>query len=326
VRAPEGSDACAGMDAPSIESWPPHDAGLGYLPTRKAAVTERYEVQRSINSRIAPSIPSRAWNSTVALVVSDAPAVRHLATATLFQLADVKFAVTAAHAVRRASAAGKTLAISGGTDRHFVTLAGGWMCSGDGSDSDPHDVAVFRIPDDVAPKLANVSCLRLSDITLDEPDPRGAYTLFGYPGVWASSSATDGVPLTVKPLEVTTHAYDGDRSTLPGYDPRLHILLSLGQDDLTSPDGTPLVFTDRMNQPVSLPIGIKGVSGCSVWYIGNLDTPIETWTVRPARLAGVQTTAYRFHQAIRATRWISVTTLINEAFPDLRPVLRLSLL
>jgi hypothetical protein len=288
-------------------------------------MTDRHELRRSINSRIAPSIPSRAWSSTVALVVAHPPAVHLLATATLFQLADVRFVVTAAHAVRQASKAGKTVGVSGGVDGHFVSLPGQWMCSGDGSDSDLHDVAIFRMSDDIAGRFSDVSCLRLSDVTLDEPDPRGVYSLFGYPGVWASPSAADDVPLTVKPLEVTTYAYDGERRTVPAYDPRLHILLSLGQEDLTSPDGTALIFADRMNQPVNLPLGIKGVSGCSVWHIGNLDTPIETWTTRPARLAGVQTTAYRFHQVIRVTRWISVTTLIDEAFPDLRPVLRLSL-
>ncbi len=289
-------------------------------------VTERQKLQGWINGRIAPSIPSRVWSSTVALVVAHPPVVHLLATATLFQLADVRFVVTAAHAVRRASEAGKTLGVSGGIDGHFVSLPGQWMCSGDGSGSDPHDVAIFRMPDELASRFSDVSCLRLSDVTLEEPDPRGVYSLFGYPGVWASPSVADGVPLTVKPLEVTTYAYVGERGTMPGYDSRLHILLSLGQEDLTSPDGTPLLFVDRVNQPVNLPLGIKGVSGCSVWYIGNLDTPIETWTTRPARLAGVQTSAYRFHQAIRATRWISVTTLINEAYPDLRPVLRLNLL
>lgn len=288
-------------------------------------MTDRHELQRSINSTIAPLIPSYAWQSTVALVVADPPAVRLLATATLFQLADVRFVVTAAHAVRRASAAGKTVGISGGENGHFMALPGQWMCSGDGRDLDLHDVAVLRMPDNLAQRLEDVSCLRLSEVSLDEPDPRGVYALLGYPGVWTSPSVGDGVPLTVRPLEITTYAFDGDRSTISDYNPRLHILLGLGQEDLTGPDGTPLQFVDRMRQPVGLPLGIKGMSGCSVWYIGNLDTPIETWGVRPARLEGVQTTAYRFHQAVRATRWISVTTLINEAFPDLRPVLRLDL-
>lgn len=179
-------------------------------------MTNRYEIQRAINSRIGPSIPSHAWNSTVALVAAHPPALHLLATATLFQLADARFVVTAAHAVRRASEAGKTLGVSGGFDGHFVSLPGQWMCSGDGSDSDPHDVAVFRMPDDLARRLANVSCLRLSDVTLDEPDPRGVYSLFGYPGVWAVPSTADGVPVTVKPLEVTTYAYDGERSTIHG--------------------------------------------------------------------------------------------------------------
>lgn len=41
------------------------------------------------------------------------------------------------------------------------------------SESDPYDVAVFRMPEDVARRLENVTWLRLSEVTLAKPDPRG---------------------------------------------------------------------------------------------------------------------------------------------------------
>jgi len=36
-------------------------------------------------------------------------------------------------------------------------------------------------------------------------------------------------------------------------------------------------------------------------------------------LAGIVTGVYQANGAIRATRWTAVTTLVSEAFPELRP-------
>ena len=72
-------------------------------------------------------------------------------------------------------------------------------------------------------------------------------------------------------------------------------------------------------------MGLKGISGCGVWHIGDLDVPLDRWVDREAKLAGVACAVYQAHGAIKVTRWIAVTTLINAAFPDLQPVLKLHL-
>jgi hypothetical protein len=96
-------------------------------------------------------------------------------------------------------------------------------------------------------------------------------------------------------------------------------------EELTSPDGSALQFQDRIGQSARLPIGLKGISGCSVWHIGNLDVPIEQWAESDATLVGIVSGVYQAHGAVKVTRWVAVTTLINTAFPDLQPVLRLHL-
>ena len=38
---------------------------------------------------------------------------------------------------------------------------------------------------------------------------------------------------------------------------------------------------------------------------------------------GILRSQYEESQVVRATRWVAVTTLIHEAFPELRPALNL---
>jgi hypothetical protein len=290
-------------------------------------MTDRQELQRAVNARIAPSIPGRAWDSTVTVVVADRPRVHQLGTATLFQVADVHFVVTAAHVPQGAHDAGKTVGISGGRDEHFVALAGNWVRSAVPPDGvpDPYDIAVYRLPEDIAAKLSTNRYLRLSDVEFADPGARAVYTLFGFPGVWTSPISSEAERLSVKPLEFTTYAYDGSIGGIDHYEPRLHILLSATADELTTPDGAQLEFRDRFRQIVRLPVGLKGISGCGVWHIGDLDTPIERWAESDAKVAGVACAVYQAHGAIKVTRWIAVTTLIHSAFPDLQPVLKLHL-
>lgn len=76
------------------------------------------------------------------------------------------------------------------------------------------------------------------------------------------------------------------------------------------------MFQDRDGQPATFPRDLRGISGCPVWAIGDLVRPVAEW--RPPRVAGVQTGAYQGSEVIRATRWVAVTTLLTEAFPNLR--------
>ena len=290
-------------------------------------MTDKIGAQRRINKRIAPHIPGIAWKSTVAVVVADRPNVLQIGSATIFQIADMHFVVTAAHVVRRAGEAGKTIGISGGKDEHFVALAGNWILSSpdgeEGSKVDRFDLAVHLLSEDAVERLSEMRFLRLSDATFGDPGPRAVFTLFGYPGLWANPSRNDTERVSVKPLEYTTYAYDGSLAGIQDYHLRTQLLLSAGAEDLSAPTGEPLEFRDRFGQLARLPVGLKGVSGCSVWHIGDLDVPIEKWGARGPSLAGVVTGVYQGHGAIRATRWIGVTTLINEAFPAVRPVLQL---
>jgi hypothetical protein len=279
------------------------------------------EQQRVVNVRVSAHVPNRAWESTVAIVVAHPPRVHLLGTGVLFQIADCPFVVTAGHVARLAHKYRKTVGI--GNTGHatlipFVT--GEWTSSvpPEGSETDPHDLAVYPLPGDIVAKLTAKRFLRIGDVSFEDPGPRAVFTLFGYPGAWSKSSEHDDSGF-VKGLEFTTYAFDGDVSTLTEwYQPRLHLLLAAGPEYTTWPDGSPADFRDRLGQPLRFPVGLKGISGCSVWHIGDLSVPIEKWGAVPARVVGVETGAFQTSGVITATRWALVTTIIHKAFPDLR--------
>jgi hypothetical protein len=278
--------------------------------------------QESVNARIRPHIPSHAWLSTVAIVAANRPAVYQIGSGTLFQIADSHFLVTAGHVIRAANRHGKTIGLADTGSDHLIGLTGEAMCSvpREGSDSDPYDVAVLALHAAVADKLSAKRFLRIGDVSFADPGPKAVFTIFGYPGLWSKpiQGETDEDRLIIKPLEFTTYAYDGDTTALTGYEARLHLLLAAGAEYATNQDGSVLDFRDRFGQPARLPIGLKGISGCSVWHVGDLAVPIERWADRPAAVVGVETGVYQSSGVITASRWAVVTTLIHEAFPNLR--------
>jgi len=50
---------------------------------------------------------------------------------------------------------------------------------------------------------------------------------------------------------------------------------------------------------------------------------MDNWKKERPKVVAVQTSVYEKSRAIKATRWIAVSTLIHEAFPELRPSMNL---
>jgi hypothetical protein len=127
----------------------------------------------------------------------------------------------------------------------------------------------------------------------------------------------------VKALEYTTYAYGGATESLRGYQSRYHLLLDSNISDMTEVDGSPTVVVRRDGQPATMPRDLKGISGCAVWCVGDFNVPLERWGERDPKVIAVETGIYQDSQVVRTTRWVAVTTLISEAFSELRPSLRL---
>jgi hypothetical protein len=265
-------------------------------------------------------MPAQAWDSTVAIVRANKPAVHLFGTGILFQIGDARFVITAAHVIREAHKWRKTLGFSDAHDS-FVSVPENWISSAPVqfcSSEDPFDVAVCRLPDSSVERLSGKRFLCRDDVEFDDQSPTTVFSMFGYPGIWTTPSCADDEKLTVRPLEYTTYAYDGSVETLNGYQTRYHLLLGASADENTTEDGSMAEFKNQRGESATFPRDLGGISGCSVWAIGDLTVPVDRWCNRRPRVVAFATCGYQESKVIRATRWVAVTTLIHEAFPDLR--------
>jgi hypothetical protein len=282
---------------------------------------------KEVNRWLTANTPHRVWSSTVPIFGTQRPTVGQIGTGILFQVADAHFLVTAGHVARRASKHRMTVAI-GASPSRLVPLIGQWMCTdpsdpGDES-SDLHDVAVKKLTADAVEKLLESNVfLHTSEIRDLDPGPRAVYCLFGYPGMWSAPSRSVSEQLRVKPLEHVTYTHNGDVVALRYYDRKLHILLAGGPEDLSDDDGLPVEVRDRSGQPRLFPRALQGVSGCSVWHIGDTSVPLDQWAKDRARLIGIETSIYQAAGVIKVSRWRIVSTLIYEACPELRSAFKI---
>jgi hypothetical protein len=291
----------------------------------RAMMEDMRQHQRIVNESISKHVPEHAWNSTVAIVIAHNNSVHQFGTGILFRIADDSFVVTAAHVIKQAHKHGKSLGISSATDS-FISVCNDWLCSSEGQYGaldDPLDVALYHLQQNAVERLVGKAFLRFDDIEFDPQSPTAVYSLFGYPAIWSRPSASNSEPLKLKPLQYTAIAYDRETDTLEGYQERLHLLLDAQLPYVSNQDGSPAVFQDVQGAEMLFPKGLGGISGCSVWRVGDLKVPVANWGNRRTRIVAVQTGTYHANGAIIATRWIAVSTLIHAAFPRLRQAMTL---
>jgi hypothetical protein len=279
-------------------------------------------LQAKTNRKVGSQVPRWAWDSVVSIVLSSKKILYQYATGTLFQVADERFVVTAAHSIRIASEYGKTIGITCGSNS-FMSISGNWICSEPfqyGSVEDPFDIAVYRIPDESVPRFNQQRFIQLSEVSFDVLSS-GVFVLFGYPGIWSVPSRSDDEKLKIKPFEYMAIGYGGDLASIKGYQPKLHFLLDADSKGISLTDGSRAELRKGDGSRAAFPRDLKGISGCPVWLAGDQRMPVGDWQRLPVGLAGVQTGVYQESGVIRVTRWIAVTTLIHEAFPELRRAL-----
>jgi len=99
-----------------------------------------------------------------------------------------------------------------------------------------------------------------------------------------------------------------DTKSFKEYQERFHLLLEAQLEYSSTEKGTQATFEDLRGNSAPFPRGLGGISGCSVWQIGDLDVPIDDWGQKQPKIVAVQTGVYYKDQAIKATRWIGVST------------------
>ncbi|MBL8522721.1 MAG: hypothetical protein JNN20_03430 [Betaproteobacteria bacterium] len=270
-------------------------------------------------------IPARVLDCTVAIVQTTGPLVRQLGTGVLFRVADHRFVVTAAHVLATANDANSTIGISN-AHGGFIALPGTWLrttANDGGTRNDPYDVAVRHLTDEETHRLHGKTFQTLTDISFGEHSledhPHACFLLCGFPNIWWTTSAHAADTMRLKVLQYTAFRYEGSTAGLAGFESRLHFLLDAKEEEVFDPNGNEATFRLRPGQRARWPQDVAGVSGCGVWRIGNPCLPVQAWRAEDARLVGVLTSVYAKPALIKTTKWIAVTTLLNEAFPALRP-------
>jgi hypothetical protein len=281
--------------------------------------------QKQLNETLEARIPPVAWDATVAIVIEINRTLRQFGTGTLLKIADQLFVVTAAHVIRQAKKLDGSLCLAGkkGT---YAPADGEWFFSTEGqygTHVDPFDVAVLPLAEHIADKLGTSVFLRLHDVCFDEDFAGGIYCLYGFPTLWASVS-TEATPVMVaKPFQYVSYAFEGTTTQLSEYQERFHLLLTADPAETTDLKGDRQVFRTKENFPAKFPDDIGGISGCSVWKIGDRRIPLAEWKRFAPKVVAVETSVYARHKIIKATKWIAVTTLLSVAFPELKSAILL---
>jgi len=197
------------------------------------------------------------------------------------------------------------------------------MCSAGnqyGSSKDPFDVAVLHLTSDLVPRFEGGRFLRVTDVRFDFDVQFGVFTLFGYPAIWTQPDAADPSLLNAKALQYTTYTFEGSTHPFERFQERFHLALDadLHESRDENANGVQLNYVGGVR--ARFPDDLEGISGCPVWHIGDRRAKLEQWPLIEPRLVGVETAVYRKAGVVKATRWIAVNTVINEAFPQLRPV------
>lgn len=272
----------------------------------------------TIHQALNSLIPPNAWGSSLILVIADnkKQELHQFGTGTLLKVADDSFIVTAAHVVIDANEYNMGLCVA--TGNSFTPLDGKWCYPS----KRIIDIAILRLSQDLASKLDQASYVRLQDVEFNTDLSKGVFCLLGYPARLSNSSSTASNPImNIKPFQYITTAYEGETRLLDEYDEKYHFLL-MAEDGGTDSSGKVAKFSDPNGILLQFPKQIGGISGCSVWKLGNHDKPVSDWHSRP-KIVAVQTAVYSETQLIKTTRWAAVYSLLYEAYPDLRPALGL---
>jgi hypothetical protein len=264
------------------------------------------------------SIPSRAWESTVGIVVAHENNIHTCGTGTLFRVADMSFVVSAEHVMGAAAKLKKAIAITTSMTRGPLEPITGQLVRANGI----YDIALVCLSEDQANRLATKrTFLRIHDVDFSDQPPKGLYTLFGFPVVWSSSPPSEQIPIEIKGLQYTTGLYQAATEEFADFRTNVHLLLDAQSqwDD----SAAEVAFENLDGIEKEFPGDLNGISGCSVWRIADCSIPMTLWKHHPPKLVAVQTGVFRNAKAIKATRWAAVRSLIYEAFPELQRAIEL---
>ncbi len=284
------------------------------------------ESQSAINSMAVSAIPMSSVNATVPIVLLQDGSLSQHGTGTLFRIADAFFLVTAAHVFRLARQYALSIGFGAAINGSFIPIRGRHLESRPkyaDDDSDVCDIAIYPILSEDVSHIEKDRFLSLVDVDCGSQSPTAVYSICGFPCKWSKTSRTADEKVVLKAIQYTSYSYSGDTSAFVGYVADRHLLISANVDETTDDKGDAVRFVDFVGDALTFPKQLSGISGSSVWRIGDLNVPLSEWNSDHAKVVAVQTGVYQDKSVIKATRWSVVLEMLNRAFPELHPALSL---
>jgi hypothetical protein len=227
-------------------------------------------------------------------------------TGTLFAVAEERFLVTAAH-VAEDFIDGRSVLLTSNApaSRNLANINYDWARA-----RGEFDVAVFRLGAQAMDALQGLTFLRLDDVEVEPERQDGLYLIYGFPKAWWKPDP-QSMTVGVSPLSLIGADYTGSTSAWR-FDEQFNVAIELADDAHLPP-------SQRQNVPASL----KGISGCSVWWLRDAIRNPGQFRAEDAKVVAVQTGTHNRDSIVLATRWMAALVLIKQNCPDLAPALKL---
>lgn len=180
------------------------------------------------------------------------------------------------------------------------------------TEEDLRDVAVIRLPDDIAAKLKNTKeFLFHRQVTLRDSRPDSFYVLFGYPGAMSAPNSKSSVQSD--PLIFAGLQHRGEFDPRCDFDPAMHLAISFDQAAID-------ILTGERSQ---LPC-LRGASGSGIWRIGDFSADgFKNWNPSDVSLVGIANVWLPDYKYIQAT-WVGYALgLLQDNYPDVVPAMSL---
>jgi len=230
--------------------------------------------------RLSGFVPKHAWDATIPILIRCGTQLTQHGTGTLFAVGADCFVITAGHVLRSAKEAGTGL-YAATSRKDFLQLGGTWTVSDDEKSDGVFDVAVFQLANESQRRFQSSNFLRLSDVSFDFNIEYAVYTVFGFPSIWTHKKESDKSTLVAKAFQYTTYTYESSTSSLENFDPRHHLALGVSLDESRDENANFVDFSYSGGVSARFPADLGGISGGSVWHIGDRRYPLDNWPISP---------------------------------------------
>jgi hypothetical protein len=272
------------------------------------------EEYKQVFARIEALMPwDTAWASTVVILITRGKSLQVLGSGTLLKIGEESLLVTATHVIEDAGAVNLCIIRANQTRKEdIIPLEADAILS----DRDGLDVAVLRLKPNVAANFTNKDYLRLDQFCCEKEDLSEAmFAVIGFPKIMAGQE--NGILKFTKFFHVAP-AFEGNGFAFRGFSPDAHFLVDADLAETRTIDGKPMEFRTRQGQEADFPGELGGISGGSVWKLGDNPIDLAQRTPRSGKLVGVITGTYSNTTCMLASRWSSVMEMLRDAIPEIR--------